>query len=119
MASGSVLVRYKRSVDSTWKTAHPLLRIDTVHNEADGPTALVDAFAGTIFDLTPGTSYDIELTHLESGQSAKASTIQRGWNALSAKIPTRSFCGSGLVAWATAATRGSPPCDRFRRRARP
>jgi len=84
VAAGSVLVRYKRSVDATWLTAHPLLRIATSGNETDGPTTLVDAFAGTIFDLTPGTQYDVELTHLESGQPVKASTVQRATRALPA-----------------------------------
>lgn len=84
VAAGSVLVRYKRSVDTSWNAAHPLLRIDTANNETDGPTVLVDGYAGTIFDLVPGTQYDIELTHVENGQPVKASTVQRSTRALPA-----------------------------------
>jgi hypothetical protein len=81
VAVGStVAVRYKTSGSGTWLTAHPLLRIDTANY--GGPTTLVDSFAGTIFDLLPNTTYDVELTHVEAGQSAKVSVFQRTTRAL-------------------------------------
>lgn len=77
VAAGSVAVRYRVSPAGAWQTAHPLLRISTTGNESGGPTTIVDAFAGSIFDLAPGTTYDVELTHTEAGQPVKASTITR------------------------------------------
>lgn len=66
-------VRFRRSGDSAWTQAHPLLRIRPDFSIA-GPVAVVDAFAGTIFDLAPGTAYDVEVTVNEPGQAAQVAT---------------------------------------------
>ncbi len=63
----SVAVRYKQSTASTWSTAHPLLRILPSEVTSGNPQTVVDAFAGAIFDLLPGTPYDVELTIKEPG----------------------------------------------------
>jgi hypothetical protein len=62
-----IAVRYRRSGESTWIDAHPLARIRPDFSEP-GPVGPVDAFAGSIFDLQPGTTYDLELRVDEPGQ---------------------------------------------------
>ena len=61
-AQTAATVRYRQTGDSTWLTAHPLLRIHPEWNTSGAPVEPVDAFAGTIFDLAPGTSHDVEVT---------------------------------------------------------
>src|SRR5581483_8710144 len=51
-----VAVRYRSQVDDLWQDAMPLFRA------LPSPTTVSpDQFAGTIFDLAPGTTYDVEL----------------------------------------------------------
>jgi MYXO-CTERM domain-containing protein len=54
----TVTVRYKKSSDSTFETGMPLFRVHPEQLQANVPPA---QFAGSIFDLAPNTSYDIEL----------------------------------------------------------
>ena len=54
----TVAVRYKKSSDSTWKTGMPLFRVHPENVQTNPPPP---QFAGSIFDLAPATSYDIEL----------------------------------------------------------
>ncbi len=56
--NASVAVRYRRSGDAQWNDALPLMRI---HAEAVTGMTVGPGFAGSIFDLRPGTTYDIEL----------------------------------------------------------
>jgi len=56
--NAAVTVRYKKSSDTTFKTGMPLFR---VHPEQVQTSAPPPQFAGSIFDLQPNTSYDIEL----------------------------------------------------------
>ena len=55
-------VRYREAGRVDWREAHPLLRINPAWVTGGAPEAPVDAFAGTIFDLAPGTSYEVEVT---------------------------------------------------------
>ena len=65
-ANASVAVRYrmKGSGEDAWREAMPLFRIRTEDLPADefAPKALPRAFAGSVFDLKPGTEYEIELS---------------------------------------------------------
>lgn len=63
-----VTIRYKRASEQTWQTGHPLLRIVPDWVAGGAPQPPVDSFAGTIFDLSPGTDYDVELTLEEPGR---------------------------------------------------
>ncbi|MEM9195151.1 MAG: putative Ig domain-containing protein [Myxococcota bacterium] len=54
-------VRYRPAGERAWIDAHPLLRIRPEFVTGGAPREVVDAFAGTIFDLTPGASYDVEI----------------------------------------------------------
>src|SRR5437762_6923312 len=56
--NATVTVRYKKSSDSTFKTGLPLFRVHPEQLQANIPPA---QFAGSIFELEPNTSYDIEL----------------------------------------------------------
>lgn len=68
-------VQYKRVQDSTWKIAHPLARIRPDFSEP-GPVGPVDAFAGSIFDLEPGQTYQLRLTVNEVGHAAQVFATQ-------------------------------------------
>jgi hypothetical protein len=56
--NATVTVRYKKSSDTNWNGAMPLYRVHPENVETNPPPA---QFAGSIFDLAPATSYDIEL----------------------------------------------------------
>jgi Chondroitinase B len=92
----TVAVRYRRNGDATWIQAHPLLRIRPDYS-VPGPVAVVDAFAGSIFDLLPGTAYSIELTINEPGQLAQ--------------VATRSFTTRALPAAAASANKTATPAN--------
>ena len=98
VAAGSKLeMRYRRAIDTDWKVGHPLLRINPAWVASGAPQAPVDSFAGSIFDLTPGTAYDVELTLSEPGQAAQT---------LIARVTTRA-----LPPAAPAATVHAAPAD--------
>src|SRR5207302_897704 len=56
--NATVAVRYRVSGTTTWSQALPLFR---VHPESTVTYVLTPQFAGSIFNLKPATSYDIEL----------------------------------------------------------
>ncbi len=83
MAAGTrVDVRYRAAGSATWRTAHPLIYIDPTLTETGGPEAVVSAFGGSIFDLAPGTTYELELTINEAGRAARVLTASRATRAL-------------------------------------
>jgi len=55
---GAITVRWRPAGTSTWIDGYPLFR---VHPEEVTSFAVPPQFAGSIFDLTPGTDYEIEL----------------------------------------------------------
>jgi hypothetical protein len=60
----SVSVAYRKSDSSTWKEALPLLRVrtDTLSRAVPSQFAVAEQFAGSIFDLSPDSIYEIRLT---------------------------------------------------------
>lgn len=91
VASGTwVQVRYKASSTSSWSTAHPLLHVMPDWISTGAPVPVVDAFAGSIFDLLPGTTYDVELTINEPGQSTVVLSGTRATRSLPAVAGTAS-----------------------------
>jgi MYXO-CTERM domain-containing protein len=56
--NATVAVRYKKSSDATYEIGLPLFRVHPEQLQANVPPA---QFAGSIFELEPDTSYDIEL----------------------------------------------------------
>jgi hypothetical protein len=71
VAGSKLETRYRRAMDTDWKVGHPLLRINPAWVAGGAPQVPVDSFAGSIFDLNPGTAYDVELTLSEPGQAAQ------------------------------------------------
>lgn len=59
--------RYRQAGAREWQQAHPLLRITPDWVTGGAPTTPVDAFAGTIFGLQPGTSYELEISIASAG----------------------------------------------------
>jgi len=66
-AATTATVRYKPVAEATWRTGHPLVRIHPEWNAEGAPVLPVDAFAGSIFDLSPATPYDVEVTITQPG----------------------------------------------------
>jgi Chondroitinase B len=56
--NATVTVRYRQSGTTTWKSALPLYR---VHPETIYAYSIAPQFSGSIVDLRPNTTYDIEL----------------------------------------------------------
>src|ERR1700694_1878268 len=56
--NASVTVRYRKTGTGNWRQALPLFR---VHPENTALWNVAPQFAGSVFDLRPNTSYDIEL----------------------------------------------------------
>src|SRR5262249_26976920 len=56
--NAKVTVRYRKAGTGTWYNALPLLR---VHPETVANYTVIPQFAGSIFDLRPATTYEIEL----------------------------------------------------------
>jgi len=82
-----VAVRFRREGDAAWTQGHPLLRIRPADSVA-GPVAVVDAFAGSVFDLVPGTAYQVELTVNEPGQAPQVASRSVTTRALPAAAGT-------------------------------
>lgn len=80
----TLTLRYRRVGDTAWRVGHPLMRIRPEWSDA-APTGLglpVAAFAGSVFDLIPGSRYELELTLTEPGQSAQVVTTPADTRAL-------------------------------------
>lgn len=98
-AGATVGVQYRQSGSGTWIDAHPLSRIVPGDAEPGSPITLVDAFAGVIFDLSPGTTYDILLTMTESGQPTRTLTTSATTRSLpaAAGTPNKNLTTAGNV----------------------
>jgi hypothetical protein len=87
-------VRYRRRGDAEWRLAHPLLRVHPEWVAGGAPEPPVDSFAGTIFDLEPGTEYDVELTLAEPGASEQTLGLGTSTRALPAAAPPATRTGT-------------------------
>jgi len=95
-AATTVAVRFRREGDSAWTQGHPLLRIRPADSVA-GPVPVVDAFAGSVFDLLPGTAYQVELAVNEPG--------------VAAQVASRSFTTRALPPAAAPANKSANPAN--------
>ena len=86
-AESRLTVRYKQRGTADWRIGHPLLRIHPEWIASGAPEQPVDSFAGTIFDLTPGTEYDVELTLSEAGAADKTMILAAMTRALPGAAP--------------------------------
>lgn len=78
----TVLAEYKLPSSGTWLSADYLFRVDVSTLPGGAPAGIVNAFAGVIFDLTPGTTYDVRLTVNEPGQPTATVVGTRATRAL-------------------------------------
>lgn len=62
-------VRYKPTISSTWEIGHPLHRIRTDFYGGGSIVPVEEGFAWPIIDLIPNTSYDVEVTVENAGES--------------------------------------------------
>lgn len=71
-------VRYRKQGGSTWREAHPLVHIrpSWITDNPAPPETPVEAFAGTIFGLEPGTTYEVAIT-LEERDTADETIFRR------------------------------------------
>src|SRR3990172_12091719 len=62
--NAAVAVAYRKAGDASWKTGLPLMRVrpEYLSTEDVSPFPIGQQFAGSIFDLDPGTTYDVQLT---------------------------------------------------------
>ena len=63
----AVTARYRETGAGAWRDAMPLFR---VHPESVVGRTVPEQFAGSIFDLSPGTTYDVELHATATSQDA-------------------------------------------------
>jgi hypothetical protein len=77
--NASVGVQYRRAGDTAWKDALPLLRVRPENLSWEDPTPfpVAEQFAGSIFDLTPDTDYEVQLTvqDPDGGGTTRSATI--------------------------------------------
>gem|GEM_PF-3649898 len=64
--NASVTLRYREVGSATWKDAPALLRVKPETIPAGEGKAVPEQFAGSIFDLRPGTNYELELHAVDS-----------------------------------------------------
>lgn len=69
-----VLVRFREAGTATWREGHPLLRIHPEWTDGGAPQAPIQGFAGTVFDLKPGTAYELEFRFEEPAKAAQVIT---------------------------------------------
>ena len=68
-SAAQVTVRYRQSGSTDWRTGLPLHRVrpETVHRPSGSGPDPVPQFAGSVFDLAPATSYQLELHLTDPG----------------------------------------------------
>ncbi len=81
----TVTVRYKKSSDTTWKTGMPLFRVHPENVQTSPPPP---QFAGSIFNLAPGTSYDLELHAVDPDGTDVTKTISGATRAVPGDPPS-------------------------------
>ncbi|MGM0558808.1 MAG: hypothetical protein ACQEVA_20645 [Myxococcota bacterium] len=72
-------VQYRKRGTRPWREAHPLVRIhpEWIDNDPAPPQEPVEAFAGSIFDLEPATTYDVEITLDDEDGEHEQKTFRR------------------------------------------
>ena len=70
--NGVVSVRYRLAGTTTWNAAMPLRRIPAASNEG---FSWANRHSGSVFDLQPGTRYEIELTLTDPDGGSTATTL--------------------------------------------
>jgi hypothetical protein len=98
--TATATVRYRQSGSPQWRTGHPLFRVQPAFSEfPQAGGAVEDVFAWPIVDLTPGTSYDVEVT-VASGGVIDLKTLAHTTRALppAAGTPNKSAASPAEIA---------------------
>lgn len=108
-SSATATVRYRPSSSKAWLVAHPLHRIRPSDTTGSSPA---DAFAGVITGLSPGRSYDVEVT-VELGEASTVKTLTATTRALSdeAGKPTKTIAAGATSEQISAVLKEANPGD--------
>lgn len=106
--NASVGVRYRKEGDSAWRDGLPLFR---VHPE-EISVSVPEQFAGSIFDLAPGTTYEIELHFIDPEGLDQTETLSATTRVLPAAEPaTPSIVNVTTASELSSALSGAQPGD--------
>jgi chitodextrinase len=110
--TATATVRYRPTSSASWTTGHPMHRIRPTFSLDPATGSVPDAFAWPIIDLTPGTSYDIEVT-VTSGTTTNVKTLTHTTRALpaAAGTPNKSIAAGSSSATIQAALDNLDPGD--------
>jgi uncharacterized protein (TIGR03382 family) len=111
--NGVVAVRYRPTGSSSWKTGMALIRIpagsNTTGTFGSGGGTWKNKHAGSLFDLDPGTSYDIELTLTDPDGGSMTTTTTAATRAIpvaAANAPVKAVTPSNLSSMLSSAAAG-------------
>jgi hypothetical protein len=103
---GAVSVRYRRAGEAGWRTGMPLRRVPAGSNEG---FTWASRHTGSVFDLEPGTTYEVELTLVDPDGGSATRTVTattRRYPAAMANAPVRSATPATLASALSAALPG-------------
>ena len=85
----SVRVAYRHVDSQTWKDALPLQRVrtDTLSQAVPSLFPIAEQFAGSIFDLSPGSTYEVRLTIEDPDGGTSTRTVRTTTRALPREAP--------------------------------
>jgi hypothetical protein len=94
--NASVALAWRRSGETAWHDGLPLLRLqgEAVLQGASFHYVAPNMFAGSVFNLVPGTSYDIRLRLSDPDAPAGAAPIERQVTAVTRSVPKPSPGGA-------------------------
>jgi hypothetical protein len=81
-SNARIRVRYRATTEAPFREGHPLLRVEPKWIAQASPTPVTEGFAGSIFDLVPGATYQVELTLLIPGKADQVYRVERTTRAL-------------------------------------
>jgi len=108
-SSATAAVRYRPASGGAWAVAHPLHRIRPANTTGKTPA---DAFAGVITGLSPGASYDVEVT-VKLGNVSVVQRLTATTRALPGKAgkPTKAITAGATSDQIQAVLSGATPGD--------
>ena len=91
--NGVVQVRYRESGGTAWKTGLPLIRVpagaNTTGSFGSGGGQWGNKHAGSLFDLDPGKTYEIELTLTDPDGGGTTTTTTAATRPFPSRPPAR------------------------------
>jgi hypothetical protein len=91
-ADACVAVEYRKAGAADWKPAMNLFRVESAAMEKDAPPEGTTLFAGSIFNLEPGTDYEVKLNLVDpDGGSAEKIIKRTTWAEPVAPAPKRTL----------------------------